>query len=135
MGQGQRSRGSRSNKGSKQRQVGSRQHQVASFYICLGPLGLIHRPLRVRLQCSLVCIIGNAAWMGSYGSVMFGKQLSGGWFEAMSSFKYPCFLCPAITYCATPLKPFPCDLQDVPLYDTGLGPVKNKLRLNPLCHY
>ncbi len=31
MGQGQRSRGSRSNKGSKQRQVGSRLHQVGSF--------------------------------------------------------------------------------------------------------
>ena len=31
MGQGQRSRGSRSNKGSKQRQMGSRQCQVASF--------------------------------------------------------------------------------------------------------
>ncbi len=33
MGQGQRSRGSRSNEGSKQRQVGSRQRQVASFRI------------------------------------------------------------------------------------------------------
>ncbi len=32
MDQGQRSCGSRSNKGSKQRQVGSRQRQVASFY-------------------------------------------------------------------------------------------------------
>ncbi len=32
MGQGQRSRGSRSNEGSKQRQVGSRQRQVASFF-------------------------------------------------------------------------------------------------------
>ncbi len=31
MGQGQRSCGSRSNKDSKQSQVGSRQHQVASF--------------------------------------------------------------------------------------------------------
>ncbi len=31
MGQGQRSRGSRSNKGSKERQVGSRQRQVASL--------------------------------------------------------------------------------------------------------
>ena len=32
MGQGQMSRGSRSNKGSKQRQVGSWQRQVASLY-------------------------------------------------------------------------------------------------------
>ncbi len=31
MGQGQRSRGSRSNKGSKERQVGSQQRQVASL--------------------------------------------------------------------------------------------------------
>ncbi len=31
LGQGQRSRGSRSDEGSKQRQVGSRQRQVASF--------------------------------------------------------------------------------------------------------
>ncbi len=33
MGQGQRSRRSRSNKGSLQRQVGSRQRQVASFVL------------------------------------------------------------------------------------------------------
>ncbi len=33
MGQGQRSCGSRSNKGSQQRQVGSRQRQVASFFL------------------------------------------------------------------------------------------------------
>ena len=33
MGQGQRSRGSMSDKGSKQRQVGSRQRQGASFRI------------------------------------------------------------------------------------------------------
>ncbi len=33
MGQGQRSRGSRSNEGYKQRQVGSRQRQVASFFL------------------------------------------------------------------------------------------------------
>ncbi len=35
MGQGQRSRGSRSNEGSKQRQVGSRQRQVASLWFNL----------------------------------------------------------------------------------------------------
>ena len=37
MGQGQRSRGSRSNKGSKQRQVGPRQRQVASLCKALTP--------------------------------------------------------------------------------------------------
>ncbi len=36
MGQGQRSRGSRSNKGSKQRQVDSRQRQVASLGMAAG---------------------------------------------------------------------------------------------------
>ncbi len=35
MGQGQRSCGSRSNKSTKQRQVGSRQRQVATFFIFL----------------------------------------------------------------------------------------------------
>ena len=38
MGQGQRSRGSRSNGGSKQRHVGSQQRQVASFIFQIGRL-------------------------------------------------------------------------------------------------